>query len=112
MKLQSAQLDKVTTWRRLYHGNQKPNATEKSQQKRVLVAAEREELIMNKEIESIYTLLVRSEDRSRNTMEVGGFSLIALSVLVAVWQFANQPISLPPDRVKAVDEPSMVAIAS
>jgi len=67
---------------------------------------------MNNEIESTYTLLVRSEDRSRNMMEVGGFSLIALSALVAVWQFAHQPTSLPPDRVKAADQACVEQIAS
>jgi len=67
---------------------------------------------MNNEIESTYTLLVRSEDRSRNMMEVGGFSLIALSALVAVWQFAHQPTSLPPDRVKAADQECVEQIAS
>jgi hypothetical protein len=67
---------------------------------------------MNKELESTYALLVRSEDRSRNMMEVGGFSLIALSALVAVWQFAHQPTSLPLDRVKAADQACLEQIAS
>jgi hypothetical protein len=67
---------------------------------------------MNKELESTYALLVRSEDRSRNMMEVGGFSLIALSALVAVWQFAHQPTSLPPARVKAADQAYLEQIAS
>jgi hypothetical protein len=75
-------------------------------------AVHREELIMNNEIESTYTLLVRSEDRSRNMIEVGGFSLIALSALVAVWQFAVQPTSLPLDRVKAADQQSLIGVAS
>jgi hypothetical protein len=74
--------------------------------------ARRKELIMNKELESTYTLLVRSEDRSRNMMEVAGFSLIALSALVAVWQFAHQPTSLPLDRVKAADQECIEQIAS
>jgi hypothetical protein len=74
--------------------------------------AHRKELIMNNEIESTYTLLVRSEDRSRNMMEVGGFSLIALSALAAVWQFAHQPTSLPLDRVKAADQECVERIAS
>lgn len=67
---------------------------------------------MKNENESTYTLLVRSEDRSRNIMEVGGFSLIALSALVAVWQFARQPTALPLDRVKGAEEDSVVQIAS
>ncbi len=66
---------------------------------------------MNKEIESTYTLLVRSEDRSRNIMEVGGFSLIALSALVAVWQFAHQLTTLPLDRVQAVNQGCIEQIA-
>lgn len=67
---------------------------------------------MNNELESTYTLLVRSEDKKRNIIEVVGFSLIALSALVAVWQFAHQPTSLPLDRVKAADHESVVRIAS
>ena len=57
---------------------------------------------MNNEFESTYTLLVRSEDKGRNLMEVGVFTLIALSALLAVWQFAQQPNPLPLERVRAM----------
>jgi hypothetical protein len=55
--------------------------------------------IMNKEHESTYALLVRSEDRNRGRMEVGIFTLFVLSAVLAVWQFARQPSALPLDRV-------------
>ena len=45
--------------------------------------------------ESTYTLLVRSEDKSRSILEVGVFGLIALSALLAFFQFARQTESLP-----------------
>jgi hypothetical protein len=67
---------------------------------------------MNNEIESTYTLLVRSEDRKRNMMEIGGFTLIALSALAAMWQFAQQPATLPAERVKAAEEERVMLVAS
>ena len=54
--------------------------------------------------ESTYSLLVRSEEKGRGLMEVGVFSLIALSALLAVCQFAEQAQSLPLGRVQAVTE--------
>jgi hypothetical protein len=75
-------------------------------------AAQRKALIMNNKIESTYTLLVRSEERGRSMMEVGGFTLIALSALVAIWQFAQQPTSLPLDRVNTVDREWLAKAAS
>ena len=48
----------------------------------------------NEAEESIYTLLVRSEDTKHALFETIVYSLVALSALAAVLQFADQPILL------------------
>jgi len=48
----------------------------------------------NKVEESIYTLLVRSEDTKHALFETIVYSLVALSALAAILQFADQPILL------------------
>jgi len=47
----------------------------------------------NKVIESTYVLLVRSEDKKRAVFETVLYGLVAVSVLVAILQFTDQPIS-------------------
>jgi hypothetical protein len=47
----------------------------------------------NKVIESTYALLVRSEDKKRAIFETVLYGLVAVSVLVAILQFTDQPIS-------------------
>jgi hypothetical protein len=42
--------------------------------------------------ESIYALLVRSEDRKRALLETIVYGLVILSALAAILQFADQPI--------------------
>ena len=44
---------------------------------------------------STYRLLVQSEEKSRNILETAVYALVALSAAVAIWQFAEQPSSLP-----------------
>ena len=44
---------------------------------------------------STYRLLVQSEEKSRNILETAVYALVALSAAVAIWQFAQQPTSLP-----------------
>ena len=39
-----------------------------------------------------YKLLVQSEEKSRNIMETALYALVALSVIVSIWQFAEQPL--------------------
>jgi len=39
-----------------------------------------------------YKLLVQSEDKSRNILETAVYGLVALSVIVSIWQFAEQPL--------------------
>jgi ABC-type sugar transport system permease subunit len=52
---------------------------------------------------STYALLVQSEEKSRNIMETALYALFALSAVISVWQFAQQPSSLPLDRVGTVN---------
>jgi len=46
--------------------------------------------------ESAYALLVRSEEKSRNLLEVAIYPFLILGPLIAIWQFARQPINIPP----------------
>ena len=43
--------------------------------------------------ESTYALLVRSEDKKHALVETVLYGLVALGVLVAILQFADQPVS-------------------
>ena len=45
--------------------------------------------------ESTYALLVRSEEKSRSALETVAYSTCILSVVIAIWQFAHQPVNLP-----------------
>ena len=45
--------------------------------------------------ESTYALLVRSEEKSRGALETVLYSTCILSVIVAIWQFAHQPVNIP-----------------
>ena len=56
-------------------------------------------MIMNNEHESTYALLVRSEDKTRSIMETVVYGLFALSVLVSIFQFVEQPNPLPIDQL-------------
>jgi len=51
---------------------------------------------------STYALLVQSEEKGRNIMETALYALFALSAVVSIWQFAQQPSSLPLERVGTV----------
>ena len=48
---------------------------------------------------STYRLLVQSEERNKNVMEIAVYALVALSCLISIWQFAEQPNALPLDRI-------------
>jgi hypothetical protein len=41
-----------------------------------------------------YRLLVQSEDKSRNILEMIVYGLVALSAIVSIWQFAEQPLQM------------------
>ena len=44
----------------------------------------------NKREESTYSLLVRTEERKRATIEVITYGVIALSALAAIWEFGQE----------------------
>ena len=50
---------------------------------------------MNNHEESTYALLVRSEEKSRTALETVAYSTCILSVVVAIWQFAHEPVKIP-----------------
>jgi hypothetical protein len=55
---------------------------------------------MNNHQESTYALLVRSEERTRNRLETVLYSTWILSVVVAIWQFAHQPVNIPASGIE------------
>lgn len=42
-----------------------------------------------------YSLLVRSEEKSRDLLETAVYAMCVLSAVFAIYQFAQQPVSLP-----------------
>jgi len=58
----------------------------------------KEPLSTNEQVEtheSTYALLIRSEEKSRNLIEIIIYPLLVIGVLLAIWQFAVQPVTLP-----------------
>jgi hypothetical protein len=49
--------------------------------------------------ESTYALLVRSEEKKRNMLEVLVYALFILSAVFSIWQFANQRVTFPIDKL-------------
>jgi len=45
--------------------------------------------------ESTYPLLVHSEEKTRGVLETVVYVLFILSAVFSIWQFAQQPITLP-----------------
>jgi hypothetical protein len=45
--------------------------------------------------ESTYALLVRSEEKSRNLLEMVIYPLLIIGAVIAIWQFVLQPMNLP-----------------
>ena len=41
-----------------------------------------------------YKLLVQSEEKNRNILEIAVYGMVALSVIVSIWQFAEQPLQI------------------
>jgi hypothetical protein len=64
--------------------NEQPNTTDQSQ---------------NHE-ESAYSLLIRSEEKSRNAFELTIYPCLILGPLIAIWQFAQQPVNIPAAGLK------------
>jgi len=50
--------------------------------------------------ESTYALLNRSEEKSRNAFEMATYPLLILGPLIAIWQFARQPVKIPAAGLK------------
>ena len=50
--------------------------------------------------ESAYSLLIRSEEKSRNALELIMYPCLILGPLVAIWQFAQQPVNIPAAGLK------------
>jgi hypothetical protein len=50
--------------------------------------------------ESTYALLIRSEEKSRNVFEMVIYTLLILGPLIAIWQFAQQPVNIPAGGLK------------
>jgi hypothetical protein len=45
--------------------------------------------------ESTYSLLIRSEEKSRNVIEMAICPILILGAVIAIWQFAQQPVNIP-----------------
>jgi hypothetical protein len=67
--------------------NAKPNTADQSQ---------------NQHEESTYALLIRSEEKSRNVIEMAIYPLLILGAVIAIWQFAQQTVSIPAAGLDAV----------
>src|SRR5438876_2945089 len=52
--------------------------------------------------ESTYALLIRSEEKSRNVIEMAIYPLLILGAAIAIWQFAQQTVSIPAAGLDAV----------
>jgi len=50
---------------------------------------------MNSQHESTYALLVRSEEKTRGLLETILYALFVFSVVIPLWQFAQQPVKVP-----------------
>ena len=49
--------------------------------------------------ESTYALLVRSEEKKRNMLEILVYALFILSAAFSIWQFAHQTVAFPIDKL-------------
>src|SRR5437016_13175553 len=50
--------------------------------------------------ESTYALLIRSEEKSRNIIEMAIYPILILAAVIAIWQFAQQPVNIPAAGLK------------
>ena len=49
--------------------------------------------------ESTYALLVRSEEKKRNVLEILVYTLLILSAMFSIGQFAHQTVAFPIDKL-------------
>jgi hypothetical protein len=62
---------------------------------------------------STYRLLIQSEEKNRNIMEIAVYGLVALSGLISIWQFAEQSSAIPSDRIgTGTKQPAELRLAS
>jgi hypothetical protein len=61
--------------------------------------------IMNNEAQSIYGLLVDSEEKGRSRMETAVYAMCILSVVAAICQFIAQPTPAPFGDELAAEQP-------
>src|SRR4030095_13825206 len=54
----------------------------------------------NQHKESTYALLIRSEEKSRNVIEMAICPILILGAVIAIWQFAQQPVNIPAAGLK------------
>ena len=50
--------------------------------------------------ESTYALLIRSEEKNRNVIEMAIYPILILGAVIAIWQFAQQPVNIPAAGLK------------
>lgn len=55
----------------------------------------------NEHEESTYALLMRSEEKSRNLLEMVIYPLLIVGAIIAIWQFVLQAVELPSTDTKA-----------
>jgi hypothetical protein len=58
--------------------------------------------------QTTYTLLVRSEEKSRDLLEAAVYAMCILSAIVAIWQFVQQSSRLPVDGLVLRTQPAPV----
>ena len=68
--------------------NEQPNTTDQSQDQE----------------ESAYSLLIRSEEKSRNAFELITYPCLILGPLIAIWQFAHHPVNIPAAGLKGTGD--------
>jgi hypothetical protein len=49
----------------------------------------------NQPKESTYALLIRSEEKSRNLLELTIYPTLMLGAVFAIWQLVQQPVNIP-----------------
>ena len=54
--------------------------------------------------ESAYSLLIRSEEKSRNAFELAMYPCLILGPLIAMWQFAQHPVNIPAAGLKGTGD--------
>ncbi len=58
---------------------------------------------------SIYVLLVRSEEKSRDMLETAVYAMCILSAVFAIWQFAQQPNPLPIEGLSSTSDEQRIS---